>query len=169
MNFIGTSEEEYHTVREKKKKEAFFTVEGKPQGKARARTFYNPKLGRVQSMTPENTVLYENLVKQSFIQQNREGCRWFKKEPLAMYITAYYPIPASTTKKDKQLIAEGKLYPTKKPDADNIAKVICDALNGVAYSDDTQIIELSVVKAYTGGQPRVHVYVGEVKEVGKDI
>lgn len=39
--------------------------------------------------------------------------------------------------------------PCKKPDADNIAKVICDALNKVAYGDDTQICELEVHKRYT--------------------
>lgn len=164
MKCIGTSEEDYHAVRQQSKKEVNFTVEGKPQGKARARTFYNPKLGRVQSMTPEKTVLYENLVKQSFTQQTVEDVRWFNKEPLAMCITAYYPIPASTTKKDRQLIATGKLLPTKKPDADNVAKVICDALNGVAYGDDTQIIKLVVLKAYTEGQPRVKVYIEEVEE-----
>lgn len=161
MNCIGTSEEEYNTVRQKKKA-AYFVIDGKPQGKARARTFYNPKLGRVQSMTPENTVLYENQIKHCYVQQ--AGARWFNKEPLAMYITAYYPIPKSTTKKDRQLICSGKLYPTKKPDADNVAKVICDALNGVAYGDDTQIIKLSILKAYTEEQPRVQVFIEEIKE-----
>lgn len=164
MNCIGTSEEEYHAVRQQRKMNTAFTIDGKPQGKARARTFYNPRLGRTQSVTPENTVLYENLVKQSFIQQSNEDCRWFNKEPLAMCITAYYPIPASTTKKDRQLIATGKLLPTKKPDVDNVAKVICDALNGVAYGDDTQIIKLVVLKAYTEGQPRVQVYIEEIEE-----
>lgn len=146
-----------------KKKAAYFVVDGKPQGKARARTFYNPKLGRVQSMTPENTVLYENLVKQSFTQQADKDARWFNKEPLAMYITAYYPIPASTSKKNRQLMCTGVLMPTKKPDIDNIAKVICDALNGVAYGDDTQIIKLSMVKTYTEEQPRVQVLIEEIK------
>ena len=164
MKCIGTSEDEYNTVRQQKKKSAYFVIDGKPQGKARARTFYNPKLGRVQSMTPENTVLYENLVKQSFVQQADKDARWFNKEPLAVYITAFYPIPASTTKKDRQLICSGKLFPTKKPDADNVAKVICDALNGVAYGDDTQIIKLSILKAYTEEQPRVQVCIEEIKE-----
>lgn len=161
MNCIGTSEEEYNTVRQKKKT-AYFVIDGKPQGKARARTFYNPKLGRVQSMTPENTVLYENQIKAEYNAQ--ANVKWLNKEPLAMYITAYYPIPKSTTKKDRQLICSGKLYPTKKPDADNVAKVICDALNGVAYGDDTQIIKLSILKAYTEEQPRVQVFIEEIKE-----
>ena len=142
---------------------AFFVIDGKPQAKARARTFYNPKLGRVQSMTPENTVLYENHVKQCFLNQAPEDDRWFNKEPLIMYIDAYYPIPASTTKRDRERIANGELWPTKKPDADNIAKVICDSLNGIAYGDDTQIIELAVMKNYTTKNPRVEV---TLKKVG---
>lgn len=40
-----------------------FQVPGKPQGKARARTFYNGRLKRSMTITPENTVLYENLIK----------------------------------------------------------------------------------------------------------
>lgn len=138
-----------------------FTVPGNPQGKARARTFYNQKLGRSQSITPEKTVLYENLVKQCFTANCDGG--FFDKEPLVMMVIAYFPIPKSTTKKDRGLIAEGLLFPTKKPDADNIAKVICDALNGVAYGDDTQVVSLTVMKEYTDAEPRVEVYIDEAK------
>lgn len=44
---------------------------------------------------------------------------------------------------------QGKILPTKKPDCDNIAKIICDALNGVAYKDDKQIVQLLVSKVYS--------------------
>ena len=138
-----------------------FTVPGNPQGKARARTFYNQKLGRSQSITPEKTVLYENLVKQCFTANCDGG--FFDKEPLVMMVIAYFPIPKSTTKKDRGLIAEGLLFPTKKPDADNIAKVICDALNGVAYGDDTQVVSLTVIKEYTDAEPRVEVYIDNIE------
>lgn len=43
----------------------------------------------------------------------------------------------------------GEIRPTKKPDTDNIAKAICDALNGVAYRDDAQICCLTVQKQYS--------------------
>lgn len=135
---------------------AYFEVIGPPQGKARARTFYNPKLGRSQSVTPEKTVLYENLVKQSFLAA-KESETYFEKEPVSVRILALFPIPKSTTKKDRRRIVAGELRPTKKPDADNIAKVICDALNGVAYGDDTQVVELTVGKRYTEEAPRVIV------------
>lgn len=141
---------------------AYFEIAGKPVGKARARTFYNPKLGRVQSITPEKTVLYENLVKQSFVSAVNE--RWFDKEPLEVKITALYPIPKSTTKRDRAKIEEGQLLPTKKPDADNIAKVICDALNGIAYDDDTQIVRLTVTKKYASAEPKVIVCINTFYE-----
>lgn len=140
---------------------SFFTIPGPVQGKARARTFYNGKLGRMQSITPEKTVLYENLIKQRFMAECKNT--YFNKEPLVMMIIAYFPIPKSTTKKDRGLIAEGLLLPTKKPDADNIAKAICDALNGVAYGDDTQVVSLTVMKEYTDAEPRVEVYIDEAK------
>lgn len=129
----------------------YFKIPGPPQGKARART------GKGFGYTPEKTVLYENLIKQEFLANCKQ--RWFNKEPLEVMITAFYPIPKSTTKKDRTLIAEGKLFPTKKPDADNIAKVVCDALNGIAYADDTQIIRLVVNKRYTQMEPNVIVYI----------
>ena len=149
-------------------KTAYFVVDGVPQGKGRARTFYNPKRGKMQSMTPEKTVLYENLVKISFAQQADKDARWFNKEPLSMNITAFYPIPASTSKKNRQLMCCGKIHPTKKPDIDNVAKAICDALNEVAYGDDTQIVKLIVTKAYTQEQPRVQVLIEEIKDEEDD-
>ena len=128
-----------------------FMVPGKPQGKARARTFPNYRTGKMQSITPEKTVLYENFIKQCCMEEmlkaNHNG--FFNKEAVQMQITAYFEIPKSASKKDKYLMYDGTLYPTKKPDADNIAKAVCDALNGILYKDDTQVCALTVFKAYT--------------------
>ena len=63
-------------------------------------------------------------------------------------------------------MAEWKLHPTKKPDADNIAKVICDALNGVAYGDDTQVVNLNVKKRYTDEEPKVIVHIEQLETNG---
>lgn len=137
----------------------YFEIPGDPQGKARARTFYNPKLGRSQSITPTKTVLYENRVQQCFMESCTET--YFDKEPLEISITAHFQIPKSTTKKNRALMIERKIFPTKKPDADNIGKVICDALNGIAYGDDTQIVRMTVNKIYTDKEPKVHVYLNK--------
>ena len=77
-------------------------------------------------------------------------------KPVQMRIEAYFPIPTAFSKKKAVEASEGKICPQKKPDADNIAKIICDALNEVAYKDDTQIIELTIVKKYAK-EPKVRV------------
>lgn len=123
-----------------------FTIPGTPQGKARARTFRNKYTGKSQSITPEKTVLYENWIKDCYLSATDE--KWLDKQPLSMSIMAFFEIPKSTTKKDRKLIETGALHPVKKPDADNIAKVVCDALNGVAYKDDTQITMLTISKHF---------------------
>ena len=135
-----------------------FEIPGKPQGKARARTFYNSKLGKMQSITPANTVLYENLIKHCYLETKCEP--FLDKVPLEVEITACFPIPKSATKKDRERIKLMEYYPTKKPDADNIAKVVCDALNGLAYKDDAQVIDLTVHKRF--GDPKVIVKIWEM-------
>ncbi len=138
-----------------------FEVMGKPQGKARART------GKGFAYTPEKTVLYENLIKTEY--QRQCGLHRFStipnselKQPLKMHITAIFGIPKSFTK-GKRLAAErNEIRPTVKPDCDNIAKVICDALNGIAYIDDTQIVLLTVEKVY-GDIPKVIVVLSDLK------
>lgn len=54
----------------------------------------------------------------------------------------------------------GEIKPTKRPDADNILKIVQDGLNGVAYPDDKSITDSRVVKRY-GTEERVEVYIGE--------
>ena len=130
-----------------------FTVPGKPQGKARART---TRTGH--TYTPEKTVLYENLVKACYIESQPRQ-KWFDGEPLAVSIYARFQIPKSKSKKEKKEMLLGYKLPTVKPDADNIAKVICDALNGVAYGDDTQVVRLHVVKEYVREDTPAHVTV----------
>lgn len=122
-----------------------FWVPGKPQGKARARTVNFG--GRVHSFTPEATVLYENLIKVCFEQAKPQD--W---QPLTgtaeMAIRAVFPVPKSYSNKRRKWCLAGSEKPTVKPDTDNIAKVFCDALNGLAYMDDKQIIKLTVTKEY---------------------
>lgn len=81
-------------------------------------------------------------------------------QPVAVRIEAVYGIPKSYSKKKRERALNGELAPTKKPDADNIAKVVCDALNGVAYVDDTQVIDLRVFKRF--GEPCVTISICEI-------
>lgn len=115
-----------------------FEVPGKPQGKARARTTRNG------TYTPEKTVLYENLIKVCYRQVTRQ-CT---EEPLHITIEAVFEPVKSTSRVRREKMLSGEIKPTKRPDIDNIAKVVLDALNGVAYKDDTQVISLEVIKTY---------------------
>ena len=124
-----------------------FQVPGRPQGKARARTFYNPAAGKHVSHTSDNTVL-ENLIKDQFLNR-ADGFYLERGTPATLRIVARFLPPKSTAKKKQQQMLEGEILPLKKPDMDNIVKVVADALNGVAYHDDTQIVFTVAKKAYS--------------------
>ena len=128
------------------------TIEGKIKGKARPRV---TKSGI--AFTPADTVNYENWVKINYKDQSR---RYFEGS-ISAKITAYYKVPKSYSKKRVQAIREEREYPTKKPDADNIAKIILDSLNKIAYEDDSQVVELMVLKRYTDGIERVEIELQE--------
>ena len=81
---------------------------------------------------------------------------------LDMRIKAFYSIPKSKSKKVKALMLDGTIRPTKKPDMDNVVKIIADALNQVAYRDDTQIVDCQCRKFYSEN-PRVEVSIRTVE------
>ncbi len=119
-----------------------FEVIGDIKGKARPRV----NTYTCKAYTPTNTKDYEELVKQYF---KIKYPRYLPLEGrIAVKIVAQFKIPKTATKKDKELIAEGKLSPTKKPDIDNIEKIILDALNKMAFNDDNQITKIEVEKVY---------------------
>lgn len=132
-------------------KRVYFTVPGKPQGKARARTFYNAAVGKHVSTTPDNTVLYENLIKDRYLQQ-AGGIYLERGIPVSIRIVVKFLPPKSTSKIKHAEMLSGALKPLKKPDVDNIVKVVSDALNGVAYHDDTQIVSVSAKKVYAASE-----------------
>ena len=131
---------------------AQFVILGEPKAKARPR---HTKSGI--TYTPKETVEYENLVKTSYQYQ----CKEYFKGSLKVIINCFFKIPESASAKKRQLMIEGKILPAKKPDADNLAKSVCDALNGIAYDDDKQVIDLRVYKRY-GEQPKTVVTIREI-------
>ena len=135
-----------------------FTVPGPPKGKARARTV-RTRGGQTFSYTPEGTVLYENLVKISFSETGEKP--FDADQSLHVYMAAYYPIPRSASRKKKEEMSAGRIRPAKKPDIDNIIKSVLDALNGVAYHDDTQVVAVFAEKYYSD-TPRVEVEIGNM-------
>lgn len=122
-----------------------FTVEGKPQGKARARTFYDKRADKMRSVTPQQTRSYEDLIRWSYVAA---GGQYMGEKLARVEIQAFYPIPKSWSKKKRNDAIFDRIRPTTKPDTDNIIKVVLDALNGVAYYDDKQVVSVSCEKFY---------------------
>ena len=96
--------------------------------------------------TPKKTKDNEKIIAQEFMVQNP---RWLvDRNPLKVSIEVFLNIPKGITKSVKVGMANDEIKPLTKPDVDNIAKLVLDALNGVAFVDDKQIVELSVKKRY---------------------
>ena len=122
-----------------------FIVSGKPQGKARPRF---RKIGNyVSAYNPKQTTEYENLVKLSAIEQCKDKLDKEYTGPVKVKIMAFYEPPKSYSNKKQKLLLNSPHL--KKVDADNIAKIICDSLNKVAYYDDSQVYSLEVCKYYS--------------------
>lgn len=130
-----------------------FSIPGAPVGKGRPK--FARQGGFVRTYTPEKTASYENLVKLEYERQCK-SYRFPENAPLKMNITAYYPIPKSASKSKRAAMLNKEIRPTKKPDVDNIVKIIADSLNEVAYKDDSQIVSASISKYYEA-IPRVEV------------
>lgn len=138
-----------------------FTVEGKPQGKARAQTVRNKYTGKVHSYTPEKTASYEDLIRWSY---REAGGVYYGDKELQVDIQAFYPIPKSFSKVKHKQAVEGIIKPRTKPDLDNVLKVVLDALNGVAFLDDKQIVRMSAKKQY-GESPCIKITIQEANNV----
>lgn len=129
-----------------------FVIDGEPVAKGRPRFTMS---GR--AYTPKRTADYEKRVRESYT-----GDMFPEDVPLAVHIDAYMGIPKSASKKAHEAMRRGEKRPLKAPDGDNIAKAICDALNGKAYKDDKQVVHLVVSKWYSD-IPRAEVRISEVK------
>lgn len=120
-----------------------FEIPSKIIGKGRPRL--NSYTGRVY--TPTRTKDYEELVEQYFLLKYPRYKTLDGR--IKMDIVAYFEVPKSTSKLVKTQMMENKISPTKKPDIDNIVKIILDAMNNIAFKDDTQITKISVEKKYS--------------------
>lgn len=129
------------------------TIPGAPRGKAR------PRVTKRGTYTPEETRRYEELVRACWAKDGGE--RFGDDAALNVLIMAWFPIPQSTSKAKRMEMLLGHIRPAKKPDCDNVAKIICDALNGCAYKDDAQIVRCTIAKYYSE-TPRVEVDIQEV-------
>lgn len=132
-----------------------FTVYGTPQGKGRPR--FARRGAYIHTYTPKETADYEKQIADAFKQTEQDMfC-----EPIRVFVKAFYKIPKSTSKVRREMMLKGFIRPVVKPDIDNVCKAVLDALNGVAYHDDNQVVIIYGKKLY-GEEPRIEVTIRSV-------
>lgn len=132
-----------------------FTIPGNPVPKAR------PRFANGHAFTPEKTRSYEEMVR-LFAMKAMRGKKMFTGA-VSLSVTAFFPIPQSFTKAVREKAITGRFRHKKKPDWDNVGKIVSDALNGVVYADDAVVSDGAVKKRYSDF-PRVEVYVESLEE-----
>ena len=129
-------------------KEIYFVVEGRVQPKQRPRVYRNKWTGQVHALTPKATKDYEEQVKGAYL----DACDGKPKKfegAVEMVVNVYVQIPKSAPKKKIDDMITGNIRPiVKNGDVDNLFKAISDALNGLAYEDDSQIVSAKIRKFY---------------------
>lgn len=120
-----------------------FEVPGEPMGKGR------PRFSQTgHAYTDSKTRAYENKII-AYYRKAYGGFKWPDTAFIRIKVTAHYPIPKKTTKAALAAMQAGTLPPSRKPDIDNVLKVVLDALNGVAYKDDSRVVCVEAEKIYS--------------------
>ena len=131
-----------------------FSVEGEPKGKGRPR--FSKVGGFVKTYTDQKTRDYESLISKA--ARTAMGETPPMEGALHMSLLICCSIPKTWSKKKRLQALHGELYPTTKPDLDNICKIVADSMNGIVYTDDKQIISLKAIKHY-GEAPFISICV----------
>lgn len=123
-----------------------FWVPGPSVGKGRARARRVKNF--VQMYTPAKTVAAESgvrvLAKAAMAKAGFELC----EGPVRVTLEGYRRPPRSASRKAAAALIGAAAWDTRKPDLDNVAKLVGDALNGVAWVDDSQVAEMQLAKRY---------------------
>jgi Holliday junction resolvase RusA-like endonuclease len=136
-------------------KRLVMTIEPKPKERPRAAIIG----GHARIFTPKTTEAYEKEIRAAWVRANGDKP---EEGPLRARIYFGLPIPRSETKANKLLMVLRKVFPVKRPDLDNLIKSVLDALNGVAYKDDCQIVTMLSRKNYAEA-PYVKVILNDEK------
>ncbi len=81
--------------------------------------------------------------------------------PLHLTVAFDMPIPSSWSQRKRTAAISESVLPTSKPDLDNLLKLVIDALNGLAWVDDSQIVGITTTKRYAS-TPGVTVIIDTV-------
>ena len=136
-----------------------FTVMGEPCAQGRPR--FSTLGGYVKAIDPAKSRNQKSYIKYLATAAAKQQGWTYTYLPLYVEIIAYMGIPKSKSKKWRTAAICGRERPTKKPDVDNLFKLVTDALSGILYNDDKQIVSCRVQKWYSE-EPRTEVKITEV-------
>ena len=139
-----------------------FFVPGPPVGKGRPRAARRG--AGVVMFTPEKTVGYETLA--ATTAGNAMRAHQLLDGPLEAMLEMRFQVPASWSKARRARALAGVEWHISKPDADNVAKAVLDACNGVVFRDDAQVVMLTATKQFSE-TPGVRVVIREVIREGQ--
>lgn len=122
-----------------------FSVEGEPKGKGRPR--FSKVGGFVKTYTDQKTRDYESLISKAARTAMGETPPMEGAVSVSLYFRL--PMPRATPKKRMVSLLDGSVRPTKRPDLDNLDKSVLDAMNGIVYADDSQVVTIHSKKVYS--------------------
>ena len=141
-----------------------FVVLGDPKAQKRHRTYTKGKGGKALPFPRQVDPSADD--KSTFIAQ---ALQWAPESPLdgplSLNVHFFFPRPRShygTGRNAEKLKPSAPQHHTKKPDTDNCVKLVKDAMNGIFYRDDCQIVSLMAFKHYAETQPRTDITISRV-------
>jgi Holliday junction resolvase RusA-like endonuclease len=124
---------------------------GEPKGKGR------PRFVRAtgHAYTPQKTASYEACLRHeaALAMADRSPI----EDAVCVQVNAYFAVPQSWSARKRDAALAGSIRPAKRPDLDNICKML-DAFNGVVWRDDAQVVSGRIEKYYSD-RPRLRVEV----------
>lgn len=133
------------------------TVPGQPVPQGRPKFTTKPF---VRAYDPPKSARYKKLVAYHAMQHKPKQ---LLEGELSVEILVFKESLKSFSKKKMELAESGQLRPVTKPDADNYAKGPLDALKGIIWKDDGQVVDLVARKFYSS-KPRIEVTIRTLDE-----
>jgi Holliday junction resolvase RusA-like endonuclease len=130
-----------------------FAVPGAPRGKGRPRTAVIH--GRAQIYTDAKTRSEEGAIRSIAAGAMAAAGKQPFDGAVVLRLCAYRPIPSGFSQRKREAAERGEIVPITKPDADNYLKMV-DALNGIIWRDDSQVVTAVIHKRYSD-RPRLVV------------
>jgi Holliday junction resolvase RusA-like endonuclease len=139
------------------------TVPGQPvpQGRPKFTTIG----GHARAYDPKKSVDYKKIVAYHAMQHKP---KLLLEGELEVEILIYKESLKSFSRKNMELAELGQLRPVTKPDADNYAKGPLDAMKGIIWKDDGQIVDLIARKFYSS-KPRIEITIRTLGEIQTEL